>query len=210
MLSALGCDNHQGEVHVLEQRISVLAARRLNEVVQQIKDDQWSMTLPPDFQTMQGATVTLREVLDYHTYDDAWVPDMLAGKTMAEVGEAKYKEDLLGENPKQNFEQYAERACVAIEALDDAERTVHCSFGDFTAREYLWQVASFRGLRSYDIAKAIGVDPTLSDELVEGLWEIIAPHADEWRAYGVYPPAIPVSADAPLLTKLLATTGRQP
>jgi hypothetical protein len=87
---------------------------------------------------------------------------------------------------------------------------VHCSFGDFSAREYLWQINSFRGLRTHDLAKVIGVDAALPDDLVQGLWEEISPHADEWRKFGVFPPAVPVPADAPLLDRLLGITGRDP
>ena len=38
----------------------------------------------------------------------------------------------------------------------------------------------------------------------------MSPHAEEWRAIGVFPTAVPVPADAPLLSRLLGLTGRQP
>ena len=94
--------------------------------------------------------------------------------------------------------------------MSDLESTVHCSFGDYTTREYLWQINSFRGLRAHDIAVVIGVDPTLPGELVQGLWDEIGPHAEEWRTIGVFPAAVPVSADAPLQDRLLGLTGRTP
>ena len=46
---------------------------------------------------------TLREIIGYHAYDDAWVPDMLAGRTMDEVGQDAFKGDLLGDDPKGSF-----------------------------------------------------------------------------------------------------------
>jgi len=54
-----------------------------------------------------------------HAYEDAWVPGMLAGKTMEEAGADNYKGDLPGE---------------------------------FSAREYFWQINQFRALRAHDIA----------------------------------------------------------
>jgi hypothetical protein len=102
------------------------------------------------------------------------------------------------------------KACAAVERLDDLERVVHCSFGEFTAREYLWQVNLFRGLRAHDIARVIGVDITLPEALVQGIWDEVSPVADDWRSYGVFPPAIAVPDDAPLLVRLLALTGRDP
>jgi uncharacterized protein (TIGR03086 family) len=194
-----------------EPEVFVLADRTLNGVVARIGDEQWEMPMPPDF-AMRWAdrTPTLCEIVNYHAYDDAWVPDMLAGRTMEEVGPDKFDGDLLGDDPKGNFARIVERACTAVSELDDLDRTVHCSFGDFTAREYLWQVNSFRGLRAHDIARVIGVQPDLSDELVRGLWEEISPHAEEWRSIGVFGPAVPVPEDAPLQDRLLGLTGRDP
>src|SRR5438105_6023959 len=182
-----------------EPEVFVLADRAINRVVAQIRDDQWSMEVPPDFARRQAdRTPTLREIINYHAYDDAWVPDMLAGKTMDEAGRHKFDGDLLGEDPKARFAAIVEKACAAAQKLDDLDRVVHCSFGDYPAREYFWQINGFRGLRAHDIAKVIGVDSTLPAELVQGLWDEMSPHMEEWRAIGVFPAAVEVPADAPL------------
>jgi uncharacterized protein (TIGR03086 family) len=189
----------------------VAADQALNRVVAQIRDDQWSMRMPPSFLTRRSdQPPTLREVITYHAYDDAWVPDMLAGRRMAEVGENAFQGDLLGEDPKANFAAIVDRACAAARALDDLDRVVHCSFGDYPAREYFWQINGFRGLRAHDIARVIGVEPDLPPELVEALWAEISPHAEEWRQIGVFPAAVPVAESAPLLDRLLGLTGRDP
>jgi hypothetical protein len=194
-----------------EPDVFVLADHALNDVVAQIKDDQWAMEMPASFARPQtDHRPTLREIIGYHAYDDAWVPDMLAGKTMAEVGLEKFKGDLLSDEPKVNFETIVEKACAAAKALDDLDRTVHCSFGDFPARGYLWQTNMFRGLRAHDIAKVIGVDSELPVELVQGIWDEISPHAEEWRAIGVFPAAVAVPDGAPLMDRLLGLTGRDP
>jgi len=194
-----------------EEDVFVLADRALDDVVRQIPGDQWAMTMPEDFlMRWAGQRPTLREVINYHAYDEAWVPDMLAGRTMDEVGRDKFDGDLLGADPKAAFSRLVDAACAATAQLDDPERTVHCSFGDFTAREYLWQVTSFRGLRAHDLALVIGVEPRLPGDLVRGMWEQISPHAEEWRAIGVFPAAVPVPQTAPLLDRLLGLTGRQP
>lgn len=194
-----------------ETDVFVLADRTLNALVARIENDQWDLTMPSSF-LMRGTdhVPTLREVINYHAYDDAWVPDMLAGRTMDEAGRDKFDGDLLGADPPVSFAAIVDTACAAAGELDDLERVVHCSFGDFTARQYLWQVNSFRGLRAHDLALVIGVEPQLSDELVQGLWEEISPHAEEWRSYGVFPPAVPVPDGAPLLDRLLGITGRPP
>ncbi len=193
-----------------EQDVFVLAERALQNVIDGVRDDQWAMEMPPTFARRDQSTVTLREIVNYHAYDDAWVPDMLAGRTMEEAGRTKFDGDLLGEDPKGRFAAIVAAACAAASGLDDLDRTVHCSFGDFTAREYFWQINGFRGLRAHDIARVIGVDSTLPDALVRGVWEEISPHAEEWRAIGVFGPAVAVPDDASLQARLLGLTGRTP
>jgi uncharacterized protein (TIGR03086 family) len=195
---------------VKETDVFVLADRALQSVVELIRDDQWATGMPAGFATRAPGPITLREVIGYHAYDDAWVPDMLAGRTMDEVGTDTHKGDLLGSDPKTAFGAIVDRAVAAAEGLDDLERTVHCSFGDFSAKDYLAQVTSFRGLRAYDLAKVIGADPTLPPELVQGLWDMLEPVADEWRTYGVFGQAVPVADDAPLIDRLVGLTGRDP
>ena len=56
----------------------------------------------------------------------------------------------------------------------------------------------------------IGGDTTLPEPLVQGVWDEINPHAEEWRAIGVFPAAISVPDDAPLQDRLLGLTGRRP
>ncbi len=194
-----------------ETSVFALADHALNDVVAQIRDDQWELQMPASFATAaSGHPPMLREVIASHAYDDAWVPDMLAGRSMAQVGEGAFTGDLLGDDPRGAFARIVEAAVAAAESLDDLERVVHCSFGDYPAREYLWQVSSFRGLRAHDIARVVGVDAGLGDELVRGLWDELSPVADQWRVYGVFPTAVPVPDDAPLLDRLLGLTGRDP
>jgi len=194
-----------------ETRVFELADRALDRVVAQIRDDQWDMQMPAGFATRRDDHVpSLREVISYHAYDDAWVPAMLSGATMAEVGVDAFTGDLLGADPAAAFSAIVDTAVAAAHDVADPARTVHCSFGDYSTAQYLWQANSFRGLRAHDIAVAIGVVPTLPDELVQGLWDELSPVADQWRTYGVFGPAVPVPAAAPLMQRLLGLTGRDP
>jgi hypothetical protein len=194
-----------------EPDVFVMADRALNAVVGQIRPDQWQMSMPAEFQRRDtDRTMTLRDIINYHAYDDAWVPNMLAGWTMDEIGQDAFTGDLLGEDPAGSFTTLVDEACRAARAVTDLEQTVHCSFGNYTVREYFWQITMFRGLRAHDIARVIGIDYSLPDPLINGLWEEISPRAEEWRLMGIFPPAIPVSVDASLLDRLLGLTGRKP
>ena len=197
-----------------EPEVFVLANRALNEVVAQIQPDQWDMELPAGFAVRGTDRVpTLREVINYHAYDDAWVPDMVAGRTMEEAGAAKFDGDLLGTDPAAAFAAIVEKACAAAERLGDTDldaAVAHLSFGDYTVRQYFWQINMFRAMRAHDLALAIGVVPALPPALVQGVWDEVTPNAEEWRSIGVFPAAVPVPDEASLLDRLLCLTGRQP
>jgi uncharacterized protein (TIGR03086 family) len=194
-----------------EPEVFVMADRALAKVVARIRDDQWDMVLPAGFATRHSPEPpALRTLVNYHAYDDAWVPDMLAGRTMEDAGSTKFDGDLLGDDPVASFEAIADAACAAATAVRDLDAVAHLSFGDYTVREYFWQITSFRALRAHDIALALGFDAELPAALVQGVWDEVSPHAEEWRAIGVYPAAVPVPEDAPLLDRLLGLTGRPP
>jgi hypothetical protein len=134
---------------------------------------------------------------------------VLEGKTIDDV-DTRWDGDLLGDHPKLNFASIVETAVMTVRGFDDVDRSVHLSYGDFPAREYLKHITSFRGLRVYDIARFIGADTTMPDDLVLGLWDEIAPEAEQWRQMGVFGPAVEVPETAPLQDRLLGLTGRRP
>ena len=190
-----------------EQELFIVADQALLRVIEQIGDDQWELEVPRAITPRRPAT--LREVVNYHAYDEAWVPDTLAGKTIAEVGGA-HDGDLLGDEPKAAFARLVAAGVAAVRTLDDPDKTVHLSYGDYPAREYLQHITYFRGSRVYDLSKFIGADTTMPPDLVRGLWEMLVPHAEEWRAIGVMGPAVDVPEDATMQDRLLGLTGRDP
>jgi hypothetical protein len=193
-----------------EQEVFILADEALNNVVRKIKDEQWHMAMPESFVMADGRKLDLCGVINYHAYDDAWVPDMMAGKTMDEAGKDKFDGDLLGDAPKENFAAIVQKATDAVRNLDDPERTIHFTYGDFSARDALTHITFFRGFRVHDISTVIGIDTDMPPELVQGLWDQIAPNIDWWRSIGVFPAPVDVPADAPLQSRLLGLAGRQP
>ena len=187
-----------------EPEVFVVAEQTLKNVIDQIKDDQWGLVTPDGLSRIPG--ITLRQLINYHAYDDIWVPEVLAGKTIEEIGD-KYNGDLLGNDPKDSYAKITAVAQAAAQDFTDLDKIVHLSYGDFPAREYLKHIANFRGFRAWTIARFIGANDTLPDDLIEGLWEKIVPQVDEWRAVGVFGPAVTVPEDADRQTKLLAITG---
>ena len=157
---------------------------------------------------------SLREVINYHAFDDAWVPDMLAGLTMDEAGAAKFDGDLLGNDPAASLRGRSSRhACAAADQVGADDLDAH---GPPVLRR-LHRAASTSG-RSTCSAPCgrttwplvIGVAPSLPPQLVQGVWDEVSPNAEEWRSIGVFPAAVPVPDHAPILDRLLGLTGRQP
>ena len=186
------------------QELFVRSNQVLGKVIAQIKDDQWNIPLPPG---MSSAPTVLGEAVQRHTYDDAWVPDVLAGKTKDEVG-GIYEHLLSNEDIKNEYAHYNQRAVLAVESFTDLDRTTHLSYGDYPAKDYLQHIISFRAFRAYDIAKLIGADTKFDDDFVQALLDEFTPAVEGYRQMGVFPPALEVADDADPQKKLLAMVGR--
>lgn len=188
------------------QELFVRSNQELKKIVDQITDHQWDLMMPAG---SSREPTNLLAAVNYHTYDDAWVPDVLAGKTKAEVGD---KFDGLSMTSASdaiaNYDKYNLLAIQAVQDFADLDRQVHLSYGDFTAHDYLQHIISFRGIRIFDIAKLIGVNTTMPADLVEGLWDEFTPVIESYRQMGVFPPAVEVPEGSDLQTKLLAMFGR--
>lgn len=199
------------------QEVFIKADEALLKVIEQLPEDKWEKEMPKDFPTFGEGIYTLRQIMNYQAYDEAWVPAMMEGKTMDELGKDKFGEPFsgktLGENPKKSYAELVEKAAKAVNNLNTKtleERTVHFSYGDFPAEEALRHITIFRGMRVYDFSKAFGLSTKMDRELVQGLWEIISPRAEEWRSMGVFEAEVDVPEDAPLQDRLLGLTGRKP
>ncbi|HSX41677.1 MAG TPA: hypothetical protein VLF21_03590 [Candidatus Saccharimonadales bacterium] len=194
-----------------EPEVFTGADEALRKVILQIKADQWSMPIPEWFPIgRKQEDLDLRKIVNYHAYDEAWVPDVLAGRKMEDVGKDKFDGDLLGDDPAKNYSVIVDKALDAVKNHYEAERICHLSYGDFPAKDYLSHITSFRFFRTYDIAKLIGVEPGMPEELVQGMWEQTEGVVEQYRQMGVYGPRVEVPADASLEDRLLGLVGRQP
>ena len=186
----------------------VLSEHSLTGIVDQILPEQWEKIMPESISNRKEE-ITLRKLINYHAYDDAWVPDTLTGKTIAEVG-TKYDGDLLGENPKENWHAIVDKAVSAAQSVTDFDKITHLSYGDFPVKDYLLHITMFRAFRTVDLARFLDFDPSLSPELVSGLWELLKPIAEDLRTMHVFGPEVEVPEDAALYNRLLGLSGRQP
>ena len=170
--------------------------------VRAVGDDQWHLPTP-DTEWDVSALVN-------HLVGEArWAPPLLEGSTIEEVGD-RFDGDLLGADPKAAWSEAAAEAVAAARRDGALGRTVHVSFGDIPATEYLSQLVSDHVIHAWDLARAVGADERLDPELVEFALGYLGPQADGWRAAGAFGPAVEVPPDADAQSRLLALTGRTP
>ena len=195
----------KGKVHMNIQELFILSNRELLRVISQIKDEQFSLMMPPGMSRKPG---NLKTAVQYHTYDDAWVPDVLLGKTKADVGDT-FEGLRTSSDVQADYATYNQLAIDAVQDFSALDRMTHLSYGDFPAKDYLQHITTFRAFRSYDIAQLIGIDVRMKPDFVQALLDEYSPLIEGYRAMGVFPPALTVSQDASPQEKLLAMVGRK-
>lgn len=150
--------------------------------------------------------------LVHHLVDECrWAPLLLRGATIADVGD-RLAGDLLGDDPLGAWDAAAEEAVAAADGVDLAA-TVHLSFGDVPAREYLHQLAADHLVHAWDLARATGQDESLDPEVVDGVLAWFGAAEPLYRSGGVIGPAVEVGAGAAAAgaqAELLGRFGRDP
>jgi len=187
-----------------QRELFLMSDAALRDVIDRIRPEQLELPVPAEWS--QTPEPTLLDVVAAHAYDEAWVPDVLAGRTIDEVGD-KYGGDLLGGDPLESYDRLNDAATVAVNRPIDPDDVVHLSYGDFPVTTYLEHISTYRAFQAWSIAKHIGLDYSLPPELVDALYEIVVPQIDDWRAMGVFGPAVDVPEDADRETRLLGMTG---
>ena len=175
----------------------------IREVIDQVDPADFPSPVPKQWSELESPT--LLGIIGRHAYDEAWIPDVIAGRAAAD-GDPYADADLLGDDLIASYDALNDMATAAVRAGDFAE-TFRFTYGDYPAGEGFAHMAMYRGCQAWMIAKHFGIPFHLSPELIDGLNEHVTPHADEWRQFGVLPPAIEPPADADDETRLLCTLG---
>lgn len=150
----------------------------------------------------------IRALVNHVVGECAWVPPLLGGKTMADIGD-QLSGDLLGDDAPAAWHQAARAALAALAPDDVLDRTVHLSAGDSTGAEYLSEVAADLTIHVWDLAQAIGRTEQLPADLVQFAHETFRPRLVEWRAAGLLGEPVQLRGEADPQTRLLALVGRR-
>jgi uncharacterized protein (TIGR03086 family) len=170
--------------------------------VHQVRPEQWPESTP-----CPGWDV--RAIVNHLVGQDRWTVELLAGATIAEVGD-RFDGDLLGTDPVGIVTEAAKQAQAAVTAPGALDRSVHLSYGETPADEYVRQLFADHLMHSWDLAAAIGVDRHLDPELVRICADWFSGRAEMYRHAGVIGPLVALPEPVGQQDVLLAAFGRDP
>lgn len=148
------------------------AANDFGDRVHQLKDDVWDHDTPCD-------EWTVRDLVNHLVYEQLWVPHLLRGETVQQVGD-RYEGDMLSDDPVAAWDAAVEDALSSWVDIDP-DQVVHLSFGDFPASDYADQVLLDLVVHGWDLSRGADLD-------------------DEMDAAGVAHSLVFARANAPMLT----------
>jgi uncharacterized protein (TIGR03086 family) len=172
-----------------------LAHREFTERVDGIRD--WTAATP-DKEWSVGDLV--RHVVQ----EQQWIPPLLAGLS---IDQAKRRVEPLGDDLAAEWRIHSERATAAWQSAP-ADASVQLSYDTVTVLDYLREQVSDVTIHSWDLARATSAAEELDDALVQAVWTVFEPQQDALEASGLFDSPVPMPADAPLQSRLLALTGR--
>lgn len=178
------------------------AAQLFASYVRQITPEQWTAPTP-------NAEWNVRDLVNHVVAENLWIPPLLAGQTVADVG-SKFDGDVLGEDPISTADTAVADALAAVDVDGMDQKIVNLSRGATPAPLYLEEMFVDQFIHAWDLAAAIGADRELPQKLVLGASSYFSSHAEDWRTGGVFGPQTNVDAEASAQDKLLAITGRDP
>ncbi|MFD6952848.1 TIGR03086 family protein [Nocardiopsis sp. TSRI0078] len=168
--------------------------------VRAIRLTDWALPTP-------CADWDVHDLVNHLTTEQLWVPTLLGGARIEEVGD-RFEGDNLGEEPVTTWEVASREARTAWLAPSSLESTVHLSFGDAPAELYLWQMTFDLTVHAWDLARALGVDEDLDPELVK---EVHAWASDQGFGPGpMFDAPVEAGPGAGTQERLIALTGRKP
>jgi uncharacterized protein (TIGR03086 family) len=164
------------DLNTLYHRTVELWADRVNAV----RSDQWDDPTP-------CREWSVRELVNHVAGEDRWTVPLMEGRTIEDVGDA-LDGDLLGDEPVRAALEAAMAATgVVAERLSDGG-TVHLSYGEEQATEYVHQLAADHLVHAWDLAVATGQDHRLDPHLAADVSAWFAEREELYRGAGAVGP----------------------
>ena len=119
------------------------SATRAGMPITAVGDGDWNKSTP-------CSEWDLKALVRHMVYELVWIPDLLEGKTVAEIGD-KYEGDIVGSDPVSAWKTAVQDANRAIEATS-ISTVVHLSMGDASVEDYINEVAADLLIHGWDVA----------------------------------------------------------
>jgi uncharacterized protein (TIGR03086 family) len=154
---------------------------------------------------------TVKDVADHVLGGNRFALGMLAGLDAASA----FQEALAGgffDNPLVAFQLSARKQLDAFMVPDALGLVVHHPDGDIGALQFLRFRVGDLVLHGWDLARSVGGDDSLPDDLVQAVWDVYHPmlsRSHGGAGFGAGSTGL-VSSDAALAVRLLDLTGRRP
>ncbi|MGD9530563.1 hypothetical protein [Pseudonocardia sp.] len=196
---------------IREAELFLQAETVLVEVLGRIRAGQWRIVMPPTADLPRTARpLTIRQAVRRYARDNALLPELLAGRSLADIGDT-YDGDLLGPDPHASVAALSEAACAAAEKVTDATAPVDPASGESSVSDYLWRSDIARCFLAHDVARHLGSRACpFTEELARGMWEGTWPVAQRWRDAGLFSEPLALPPDVSWRDRFLLCAGRDP
>lgn len=181
------------------KKLYLYALSVASSVVEQVRPDQMDLPTP-------DSEWSVHDLLQHIVYELAWIADIVAGRTVEEVGD-KYDGELLAGDPAQAWKHYEVLARDAIETCDD-QATAHLSYADKVVAEYLLEAGNDQLIHAWDLGQAIGVPVVFDEAVAKLLLDEAMARKVEFIGSGLFAASVTVDDHASTQVKLLALLGR--
>jgi uncharacterized protein (TIGR03086 family) len=175
--------------------------------VDAIEPGQWDAPTPCRDWTVADL---VRHLID----EQRWVPPLIHGhdlETARRIVEGEAAGRAAGEGIDLKLEWH-EVATAALQAFGEPgalDGTVSLLRGPTPARQFLGEMIADLVVHGWDLGRAIGYPGQLPEQTVAFVWSSIEQFGD-LSSTGMFAAPVNVPADAPLVDRLVAATGRNP
>ncbi|MET9508211.1 TIGR03086 family metal-binding protein [Streptomyces flavidovirens] len=175
--------------------------------VHAVREDQWQAPTP-------CTDWSVRDLVNHLTVEQLWVPPLVTEQRTTEEGaDGAFgfdpDGDALGDDPVAVWDRAATGAREAFTAPGALERTVQLSYGETPCSAYCSQMVADLVVHAWDLARAIGADERLPDDLVNFAVREVGPYSAELEKSGLFAAPVEPPPGADVQTKLLSLLGRR-